>query len=99
LKRLPRTIITEEALKNYLSEETEKINLEHHYWIKDAFIEKIGRMAPNLRELSLRRMNICNKSFLELVTYVKNLRRIDISDCPNILSTGCRALIENNPHL
>lgn len=48
LKRLPRTIITEEALKEYIGVETEKLNLEHHYWIKETFLDKIGRMAPNL---------------------------------------------------
>lgn len=64
--------------------ETEKLNLEHSYWIKDNFLDKVGRMAPNLRELSLRRLKISNRAFTEIVTYVKNLVRIDISDCPSI---------------
>lgn len=63
LKRLPKTVITEEALKKYLGPETERVNLEHHYWVKDNFIDKIGRMAPNLTELSLRRMNVSNRAF------------------------------------
>jgi hypothetical protein len=52
--------LTEESLKVYLSKETEKLNLEHSYWLKDSFLDKIGRMAPNLKELSLRRLKITN---------------------------------------
>lgn len=63
LKRLPRTVVTEESLKQYLGPETEKINLEHHYWLKDNFIDKIGRMAPNLKEICLRRLKISNRAF------------------------------------
>ena len=49
-------ILTEENLRAILNDETERLNLENHYWIKNTFIEKIGRMATNLQELSLRRM-------------------------------------------
>ena len=48
LKRMPRTIINEENLKEYLSEDTLRLNLENHYWIKNNMIEKVGRMAPNI---------------------------------------------------
>ena len=71
LKRLPKTIVTEEALRNYLGPETERINLEHHYWIKDNFIDKIGRMAPNIRELCLRRMNLSNRAFTCIAVELK----------------------------
>jgi hypothetical protein len=77
-------VITEETLKEYLGVETERLNLEHHYWIKDNFIEKVGRMAPNLRELSLRRIKISNRAFAEISLHLKKLERIDVSDCPNI---------------
>lgn len=73
LKRLPRTVITEETLKQYLGVETEKINLEHHYWLKDNFIDKIGRMAPNLKDISLRRLKISNRAFQEIVMHLKHL--------------------------
>ena len=75
---MPRTILTEEALRGYLGPETERINLEHHYWIKDNFIDKIGRMAPNVRELSLRRMNLTNRAFTCIAVELKELRKIDI---------------------
>ncbi len=99
MKRLPKTVITEESLKAYLGSETERLNLEHHYWIKDNFIDKIGRMAPNLSELSLRRLKISNRAFSEIVLHVKRLERIDISDCPNIHVTGMKILLDNNKGL
>lgn len=68
LKRLPKTIITEETLKEYLGPETERLNLEHHYWIKDHFLDKIGKMANNLRELSLRRLKVSNRSICEIAS-------------------------------
>lgn len=99
LKRLPRTVITEESLKEYLGVETDKLNLEHHYWIKDNFIDKIGRMAPNLRELSLRRLKISNRSFADIVLHLKKLEKIDVSDCPNIQHSALKILIDNNKQL
>lgn len=33
LKRQRKTILTEENLKKYLSAETLKIDIEHHYWL------------------------------------------------------------------
>jgi hypothetical protein len=92
-------VITEETLKQYLGSETEKLNLEHHYWIKDNFIDKIGRMAPNLRELSLRRLKISNRAFSDIVLHLKKLERIDVSDCPNIQATALKILIDNNRSL
>lgn len=68
-------------MRQYLGVETEKLNLEHHYWLRDNFIDKIGRMAPNLRELSLRRLRISNRAFSDIVTHLRLLERIDISEC------------------
>lgn len=83
-KRQPRTVLTEENLKKYLSEETLKLNLEHHYWLKDTFLNKIGRMAPNLRILSLRRLKITDESFTTIFGSLTQLEVLDISDCPFI---------------
>jgi hypothetical protein len=99
IKRLPRTVLTEENLKNYLGSETEKINLEHHYWLKENFIDKIGRMAPNLRELSLRRLKVSNTAFTEIVAHLRKLERIDVSDCPLIQVPGMKILLDNNKGL
>lgn len=71
-------------MRSFLGPETEKLNLEHSYWLKDAFIDKVGRMAVNLKEISLRRLKISNKAFTEIGASLKFLEKIDISDCPNI---------------
>jgi len=77
-------VITEETLKEYLTEDTIRLNLEHHYWIKDSFLDKMGRMAPNLRELCLRRMEISNYAFMQIMKEVHQLEKIDVSYCKNI---------------
>ena len=38
IKRQPMTVLTEANLKNILTGETTKLNIEHHYWLKDAFL-------------------------------------------------------------
>lgn len=53
-------------------------------------------MAINLREICLRRLKISNKAFTEIVMNLKKLENIDISDCPNIHSSGMHALFDNN---
>ena len=83
-------------MKVYLTSETEKLNLEHSYWLKDTFIDKIGRMSPNLRQLSLRRLRVSNKAFTEIMIHMKHLERVDISDCPNIYESGMKVLLSNN---
>ncbi len=80
----------------YLTHETERLNLEHAYWLKDAFLDKIGRMAPNLREISLRRLRITNRAFTDLVTHLKRLEIVDLSDCTGIGESGLKIMLVNN---
>jgi hypothetical protein len=96
LRRLPKTILTEEVLKEYLGVETEKLMLEHHYWIKDTFLDKIGRMCPNLVELCMRRMKISNYAFTCIMRELKKLEKVDISDCHLILPSGIKVMLDNN---
>lgn len=56
-------------------------------------------MASNLRELCIRRLKISNRAFTEIVINLKKLENIDISDCPNINSSGMNALFDNNKGL
>lgn len=77
-------MLTEENLRQYLSKETEKLDLEHAYWLKDVFLDKIGRMAPNLKELSLRRLKITNRAFIEIMNQLKQIEVIDIAECSNL---------------
>jgi len=74
LKRLPNTILSEENMKAILNDETVRLNLEAAYWLKPHFVKRIGKMAPNLKELSLRRLdNITNPDFAEIFSHLKAL--------------------------
>lgn len=98
-KRLPSTVITEESLKKVLGENTVRLNLEHHYWIRNFFLDKIGRMAPNLQELSLRRMDISNEAFSEMTKNYTLLTSLDISHCPLIEADAVNHVVQNNESL
>jgi hypothetical protein len=51
-------------------------------------------MAPNLLELSLRRMNnISNAGFAEIFKPMKSLVSVDFSDCTNLYSSAVQLLI------
>ena len=85
---MPRTVLNEENLREFLSDETLRLNLENHYWIKNNFIDKIGRMAPNIQYLSLRRMKfITNPVFAQIFKYMHKLERIDLTDCDGLLTS------------
>ena len=64
---MPGTIITEEKLKETLDSSITKLHLDNHYWLNDNFIDKIGRMAPNLEHLSFRGINMKNTAFIDAV--------------------------------
>ena len=100
LKRMPRTILNEENLKQYLTEETLRLNLENHYWLKNNMIDKIGRMAPNMQVLSLRRMKfITNPVFAQIFKYMRQLQRVDLTDCDGLLTSASCLLVDNNRSL
>lgn len=100
LKRMPMTILNEENLKEYLSPETLRLNLENHYWLKNNIIDKIGRMAPNMQVLSLRRMKfITNPIFAQIFKYMHSLKRIDMTDCVGLLPSAACLLIDHNRSL
>jgi len=80
--------LTEENLRKFLSDETIKINLEHHHWLKNSFISKIGKMAPNLKEVNLRRLKLTNEDFKDLVYHFHNVEALDISECQLIEESG-----------
>ena len=97
---MPRTVLNEENLREFLCDETLRLNLENHYWIKNNMISNIGRMAPNLMVLSLRRMKfITNPVFAEVFKYLTKLERIDVTDCLGLLPTACCLLLDKNPQL
>jgi len=78
LRRLPANILTEENLKDCLSKDLRSLNLNSHFWLKNNFIDKIGRMAPNLVELCIRNLKIIPEAFKELIKPLSLLKIIDI---------------------
>ena len=100
LKRMPKTILNEENFKENVTVETTRVALENHYWLKNNVLSKLGRMAPNLTMLSLRRMkNITNPVFAEIFSNLKQLTHIDLIDCHGLLTTACNLMIDNNSDL
>lgn len=100
LKRMPKTILNEENLRENLSEETLRLNLENHYWLKQNVLDKVGRMAPNIQVLSLRRMKfITNPVFAQIFRYMFQIESIDLTDCTGLLPTACSLLVDNNKSL
>lgn len=95
IKRQRKTILTEENLKKILSEETTKLNIEHHHWLKESFLSKIGQMAPNLKELILRRVQLTDQGFTEIFHRLHFVEKLDITDCFMIGKNGFLKFIEN----
>ena len=83
-------------LRKYLNDETIKLNLEHHNWLKDSLLNKLGKMAPNLQQLSLRRLAITDDSFGILCTNLNHIECLDISDCYLIQEGSFIKFLENN---
>lgn len=54
-------------MKEIIDKNTEKLNIENHYWIKEDFISKIGRLAPNLKMINFKGINMSTKSFMDCV--------------------------------
>ena len=87
--------MTEENLRKILNSDTTKLNLEHHYWLKEGFLNKLGRLAPNLITLSLRRLAITNESFISIFKYMRNVEVLDIADSPMIEWSGMAQFFES----
>ena len=97
---MPHTVLTEENLRRILNDGTIRLNLEASYWLKNSFLEKIGRLCPNLQELSLRRMkDISNNSFAEIFNWTKNLRVIDLADCEGLHCSALHLLLDKNKEI
>ena len=63
-------------------------------------IANIGRMAPNLMVLSLRRMKfIDNKIYAEVFKYLTKLERIDLTDCDSLRPSATCLMVDNNKNL
>lgn len=83
-RRLPANILTEENLKESLSKDLRSLNLNSHFWLKNNFIDKIGRMAPNLVELCIRNLKVTPETFIDLIKPLSLLKIIDITNCVDL---------------
>lgn len=95
-KRLPETVLNEENLKTSLTPALKSLNLNSHFWLKSNFINKIGRMAPNLVELSIRTLKINSETFIDMVKHMGLLKIIDISNCKLLTEEAIMKLAETN---
>ena len=95
-RRLPETVLTEENLKVSLTPSLKALNINNHYWLKNNFINKIGRMAPNLVELSLRGLKVTTDAFCDLVKHMGLLKIIDISNCDLLEEESIMVLADKN---
>jgi len=92
--------MNEENFKSLINVETKKINLENHYWLKPELLSKIGIIAHNLQELSLRRMNLLtNMNFKDIFEACHHLVSIDFADCTGLHSTALQLCFKNNKTL
>ena len=95
-RRLPESVLSQENLKNSLSHDLKSLNLNNHYWLKNNFLDKIGRMAQNLVELSLRGLRISTPTFIDLVKHMGLLKILDISNCKLLTEEAIIKLAETN---
>jgi hypothetical protein len=96
LRRMPETVLTEENLKQLLSRDLKALNLNEHFWLKNNFIDKIGRMAPNLVELSIRGLKVTSEVFIDLVKHMGLLKILDISNCNLLEERAIMKLADTN---
>lgn len=73
LKKLPMTVIDEQNLMSILNPGLEYLDLQYKTDISDDLINKIGYLAPNIKELNLTAVPISNKVLVELGKSCKKL--------------------------
>jgi hypothetical protein len=95
LMRLPPENVTEEWIKSNLNEKVKLLRLENCYWLSKDLISKIGRINPNLKELSFRNLNIENSMIANLVKWAKEIEVLDVSYCDGLTIGFCDILRVN----
>ncbi len=95
-RRMPSNVLTQENLKQTLTPDLKSLNLNNHYWLKNNFIDKIGIMAPNLVEMSLRGLRVNSQTFIDLVKHMGVLKILDISNCKLLTEEAIIKLAETN---
>jgi hypothetical protein len=75
----------------------EYLDLQYKTDISNELINKIGYLAPNIKELNLTAVPITNEVLIELGISCKQLEAIDISLCKNIEEFAILRFIRNKP--
>lgn len=75
------TVIDEQNLMTILNPNLEFLDLQYKTDISNDLINKIGYLAPNIKELNLMAVPITNKVLVELGKSCKKLEAINISKC------------------
>jgi len=89
-KRLPNSILTEQSLKDMLSENLTYLNLANLKWVKNEHLNKLGFVAPNLVELNISGTVADDATLEELGKTAVNLKSIDISHCSALTEKGVK---------
>jgi hypothetical protein len=97
--RLPPENITEEWIKENLNTNVEMLRLENCYWLSKDLISKLGRLDKNLKELSLRNLEIENSVVENILRFAKSMEILDISNCNSLTLGICEILKNHAPKL
>jgi hypothetical protein len=99
LKRLPPDNLTEEWVKENLNSNVEILRLDNCYWLSRDLVSKIGRIDGNLKELSLKNLDLDNSTLENILKYAKKLEVLDLTNCTQLTSSIGKIIKEYCPNL
>lgn len=99
IQKLPNHVITQENLINILGDKLEYLDLQYKTEISNDLINKIGYLAPNIKELNLASTNIDSNVIIELGKSCKSLEAIDISLCHKLEEEAILSFLRDNNRL
>ena len=82
-----------------MGEKLEYLDLQYKADISNDLINKIGYLAPNIKELNLASTNIDNNVLIELGKSCKKLEAIDISLCHKVEEHAVLSFLKDNGQL
>ena len=84
---------------NILGDKLEYLDLQYKTEISNDLINKIGYLAPNIKELNLASTNIDSNVIIELGKSCKSLEAIDISLCHKLEEEAILSFLRDNNRL
>ena len=98
-KWMNKQVLTEEALRGILSPAVDRLSLENHNWIRPCYLDKIGRLAPNLSVLSLRATQTTDDAIDAIFLYARGIQELDLSRCSALTPTALIYVVDRSPRL